>query len=96
MVAFERVLGDLAADVVVVAGDVNSTLACALVAAKSGVQVAHVESGLRRRDWSMPEEVNRLATDRVSDYPLRHQPMPSQTWNGRATGLIRSTWSAMS
>jgi UDP-N-acetylglucosamine 2-epimerase (non-hydrolysing) len=68
MVAFERVLGDLAADVVVVAGDVNSTLACALVAAKSGVQVAHVEAGLRSRDWSMPEEVNRLATDRVSDY----------------------------
>ena len=68
MVAFEAELAKLDADVVVVTGDVNSTMACALVAAKVGVQVAHVEAGLRSRDWSMPEEVNRVVTDRVSDY----------------------------
>jgi UDP-N-acetylglucosamine 2-epimerase (non-hydrolysing) len=68
MAAFEPLLDKLEPDVVVVVGDVNSTLACALVAAKAGVRVAHVEAGLRSRDWSMPEEVNRVVTDRVSDY----------------------------
>jgi UDP-N-acetylglucosamine 2-epimerase (non-hydrolysing) len=68
MVAFEPVVDELRPDVVVVVGDVNSTLGCALVAAKAGAMVAHVEAGLRSRDWSMPEEVNRVVTDRVSDY----------------------------
>ena len=68
MVAFESLLTTLFADVVVVVGDVNSTLACAIVAAKSGLLVAHVEAGLRSRDWGMPEEVNRVVADRVSDY----------------------------
>ena len=67
MVAFEPVVDELRPDVVVVVGDVNSTLGCALVAAKAGAIVAHVEAGLRSRDWSMPEEVNRVVTDRVSD-----------------------------
>jgi UDP-N-acetylglucosamine 2-epimerase (non-hydrolysing) len=68
MAAFEPLLEKIEPDVVVVVGDVNSTLACALVAAKSGARVAHVEAGLRSRDWSMPEEVNRVVADRVSDY----------------------------
>lgn len=68
MVAFEPLVEDLQPDVVVVVGDVNSTLACALVGAKAGCLVAHVEAGLRSRDWSMPEEVNRVVVDRVSDY----------------------------
>ncbi len=68
MAAFEPLLARLRPDIVVCVGDVNSTLACAIVAAKAGPLVAHVEAGLRSRDWGMPEEINRVATDRVSDY----------------------------
>jgi UDP-N-acetylglucosamine 2-epimerase (non-hydrolysing) len=66
----ESDLIDHAADLALVAGDVNSTMAAALAATKLHVDVAHVESGLRSRDWSMPEEVNRVVTDRVSDLLL--------------------------
>lgn len=74
MVGFEPLLEEEQADLVVVAGDVNSTMACAIVAAKASALVAHVEAGLRSRDWSMPEEVNRVLTDRVSDYLLAPSP----------------------
>jgi UDP-N-acetylglucosamine 2-epimerase (non-hydrolysing) len=67
MLAFEPVVSSVRPDAVIVAGDVNSTLACALVAAKAGVTLGHIEAGLRSGDWSMPEEVNRVVTDRVSD-----------------------------
>ena len=74
MAAFEPLLDEVAPDAVVVVGDINSTLACALVTAKAGPLLAHVEAGLRSRDWGMPEEVNRVATDRVSDYLLASSP----------------------
>lgn len=64
---FEPVLDELAPDAVLVVGDVNSTIACALVAAKKGVKVVHVEAGLRSYDRTMPEEVNRVLTDQLSD-----------------------------
>ena len=67
MLAFEPVLLQNKPDLVLVVGDVNSTLACALVATKVGVPVAHVEAGLRSRDRTMPEEINRLLTDQVAD-----------------------------
>ncbi|WP_199829288.1 UDP-N-acetyl glucosamine 2-epimerase, partial [Streptomyces sp. WM6368] len=84
MAAFEPLLDELAPDAVVVVGDINSTLACALVTAKAGPLLAHVEAGLRSRDWSMPEEVNRVATDRLSDYLLA--PSPDAAVNLRAEG----------
>ena len=67
MKAFEPVVIKEKPDWVVVVGDVNSTLACALVGAKLAVKVAHVEAGLRSRDRSMPEEINRLLTDQIAD-----------------------------
>jgi UDP-N-acetylglucosamine 2-epimerase (non-hydrolysing) len=84
MTAFEPLVAELAADVVVVVGDVNSTMACAIVAAKAGTLVAHVEAGLRSRDWTMPEEINRVVTDRVSDYLFA--PSPDAVDNLRAEG----------
>jgi UDP-N-acetylglucosamine 2-epimerase (non-hydrolysing) len=67
MAAFEPVLKAQQAALVLVVGDVNSTIACALVATKLGVPVAHVEAGLRSFDRTMPEEINRLLTDQISD-----------------------------
>jgi UDP-N-acetylglucosamine 2-epimerase (non-hydrolysing) len=67
MIAFENVLLEHKPDWVVVVGDVNSTMACAIDAAKVGVRIAHVEAGLRSRDRSMPEEINRILTDSISD-----------------------------
>lgn len=71
---FEPVLLEQRPDVVVVVGDVNSTLACALTAVKLGVPVAHVESGLRSFDRSMPEEINRILTDAISQWLFVSEP----------------------
>jgi UDP-N-acetylglucosamine 2-epimerase (non-hydrolysing) len=67
IVAFERVCLEEQPDLVIVVGDVNSTMACAIAAKKLCMPVAHVEAGLRSRDWSMPEEINRVVTDTISD-----------------------------
>lgn len=68
MVAFEKVCLSEKPDLVIVVGDVNSTMACTITAKKLGVKVAHVEAGLRSRDMDMPEEINRLCTDVLCDY----------------------------
>jgi UDP-N-acetylglucosamine 2-epimerase (non-hydrolysing) len=70
MCRFEQVCLETKPDWVVVVGDVNSTMACALVCAKMGIKVAHVEAGLRSFDRQMPEEVNRLVTDALADLLL--------------------------
>ena len=66
--AFEPVVLDYKPDAVLAVGDVNSTIACGLVAVKLGVKLIHVEAGLRSFDRSMPEEINRLLTDSIGDF----------------------------
>lgn len=68
MMSYEKILQRRRPDLVIVAGDVDSTLACALTAKKLGVAVGHVESGLRSGDMSMPEEINRILVDHLSDF----------------------------
>jgi UDP-N-acetylglucosamine 2-epimerase (non-hydrolysing) len=85
MQAFEPVVIKEKPDWVVVVGDVNSTLACGLVCVKLGIKVAHVEAGLRSRDRTMPEEINRLLTDQIADLLLT--PSPDADANLRAEGI---------
>ena len=68
MLRFEKELLANPADMVLVVGDVTSTMACAIVAQKLHVKVAHVEGGIRSGDWTMPEEINRLVTDSITNY----------------------------
>ncbi len=75
MMAFEKVLKEHKPDWVVVVGDVNATLACSVTAKKEGVKCCHIESGLRSGDLNMPEEINRLVTDRISDLLLSPDPI---------------------
>ena len=70
MIAFEKVMLEENPDWVVVVGDVNATLACSVTAKKLHVKCCHIEAGLRSGDWKMPEEINRLVTDRLSDLLL--------------------------
>lgn len=70
MVSFEKTCRERRPDMVVVVGDVNSTMACTITAVKMGIPVAHVEAGLRSHDRTMPEEINRLVTDSISDLLL--------------------------
>lgn len=67
MLGYEALLRKQRSDLCLVVGDVTSTMACAIVAQKAGVRVAHVEGGIRSGDWSMPEEINRLVTDAVTN-----------------------------
>ena len=85
MMAYEKLCTQARPDWAVVVGDVNSTLAAALVAAKIGIPVAHLEAGLRSRDMSMPEEINRLLTDQVST--LCWAPSDDAVENLRAEGI---------
>jgi UDP-N-acetylglucosamine 2-epimerase (non-hydrolysing) len=85
MERFEPVVLSEQPDWVLVVGDVNSTIACALVCAKLGIKVGHVEAGLRSRDRTMPEEINRILTDQISDLLLT--PSPDADANLLAEGI---------
>ena len=68
MINYQKIINNHKADLCFVIGDVNSTISCALIAKKNNIKVAHIESGLRSFDNSMPEEINRVLTDSISDY----------------------------
>ena len=68
MIEFEKILVEEKPDLIIVVGDVNSTIACSLAASKLHIKVVHVEAGLRSGDRKMPEEINRVLTDSISDY----------------------------
>jgi UDP-N-acetylglucosamine 2-epimerase (non-hydrolysing) len=89
MMAFEKVCLEEEPDLVIVVGDVNSTMACAVTAKKLWVRVAHVEAGLRSRDMRMPEEINRICTDAVSDYLYTTEPGAAE--NLAAEGVFGET-----
>ena len=88
MIEFEKVLKKEKPDWVVVLGDVNATCACSITAKKEHIKVAHIEAGLRSRDMDMPEEINRLVTDRLSD--LLFTPDRLSNANLRAEGVPAS------
>jgi UDP-N-acetylglucosamine 2-epimerase (non-hydrolysing) len=88
MTAIEPVLLERRPDLVLVYGDVNSTVAAALVCSKLGIRVGHVEAGLRSRDRTMPEEINRLLTDQLSD--LLFTPSPDGDENLLLEGIAQS------
>ncbi len=68
MIRYEKLLASSRSDLCLVVGDVTSTMACAITAQKLGVPVAHVEAGIRSGDWSMPEEINRMVTDSITNF----------------------------
>jgi UDP-N-acetylglucosamine 2-epimerase (non-hydrolysing) len=79
MIAYERLLLEDKSDLCLVVGDVTSTMACAIVAQKLHVPVAHVEAGIRSGDWTMPEEINRLVTDSITNYFFTTTPEATDT-----------------
>lgn len=85
MIAFEKVLQTEKPDWVVVVGDVNATLACSVTAKKEGIKCCHIEAGLRSGDMFMPEEINRLVTDRLSDLLLTPDKMSSENLRKEGT-----------
>lgn len=85
MVRFEKELLENESDLVLVVGDVTSTMACAITAQKLHVKVAHVEAGIRSGDWNMPEEINRLVTDSITNYFFTTSEQANK--NLRAAGI---------
>jgi len=89
MIAFEKTLENWRPDWVVVVGDVNATCACSIAAKKLNIKVAHIESGLRSCDMEMPEEINRLVTDRISDLLFTTDRIASENLLGEGVDSSR-------
>jgi len=85
MVRYEKLLLEQRSDLCLVVGDVTSTMACSIAAQKLGVKVAHVEGGIRSGDWSMPEEINRMVTDAITNYFFTTSEVANQ--NLRRSGV---------
>jgi UDP-N-acetylglucosamine 2-epimerase (non-hydrolysing) len=89
MTRYEKVLLDSRPDLCLVVGDVTSTMACAIAAQKLGVPVAHVEAGIRSGDWSMPEEINRLLTDAITNWFFTTSEVANETLRRSGVGEER-------
>lgn len=89
MIAFEKVLLLQRPDWVVVVGDVNATLACSVIAKRLNIKVCHIEAGLRSGDMTMPEEINRLVTDRLSDLLLTPDQLSSENLINEGTAISK-------
>ena len=89
MIRFEKELIENPTDLVLVVGDVTSTMACAITAQKIGIKVSHVEAGIRSNDWSMPEEINRLVTDAITNYFFTTSEVANE--NLRGSGISQDS-----
>jgi len=92
MIGYEKLLLSERSDLCLVVGDVTSTMACAIVAQKLHIPVAHVEAGIRSGDWTMPEEINRLVTDSITNYFFTTTPEASQTILNSGVSKDRVFW----
>lgn len=92
MVGYEEFLLNERTDLCLVVGDVTSTMACSIVAQKLHIPVAHVEAGIRSGDWTMPEEINRLVTDSISNYFFTTTPEATQTILNMGVSENRVFW----
>jgi UDP-N-acetylglucosamine 2-epimerase (non-hydrolysing) len=89
MIGYEKLLLERKSDLCLVVGDVTSTMACSIVAQKLNVPVAHVEAGIRSCDWTMPEEINRLVTDSISNYFFTTTPEAGE--NLKKSGITNTS-----
>lgn len=92
MIGYEKLLLSEKSDLCLVVGDVTSTMACAIVAQKLKIPVAHVEAGIRSGDWTMPEEINRLVTDSITNYFFTTTPEATQTILNSGVSKDRVFW----
>jgi UDP-N-acetylglucosamine 2-epimerase (non-hydrolysing) len=92
MIGYEKLLLSEKSDLCLVVGDVTSTMACAIVAQKLHIPVAHVEAGIRSGDWTMPEEINRLVTDSITNYFFTTTPEATQTILNTGVSEDRVFW----
>ena len=92
MVAFEKELSAHPADIVMVVGDVTSTMACSIVAKKMNTRVAHVEAGIRSGDLTMPEEINRMVTDSLADYMFTTSEVANANLIRQGASMNKNVW----